>query len=146
SPDRKYRRVRLFADDGWGGAFVGAEQAVRVGFDQPGGTLVFIVLAALLVAASGTGAAHHAATGTTTGARATGRGRHTRRRATHARFGRTRGTPRAGSTACGAHALGRTGGRTTATTGRVEPAGRGRATQFAAVGRRLASGGPTHRP
>src|SRR5690606_1747280 len=114
----------------------------------PGGTLVFLVLAALLVAASGSGAAHHAATGTTTGARATGRGRRTRRRATHARFGRTRGTTRTGSTtSCtGAHALGRTGGRTTATTGRAEPARRGRTTQLAAVGRRPASGGPAHRP
>src|SRR5690606_34574964 len=117
-------------------------------FDQPGGTLVFLVLAALLVAASGSGAAHHAATGTTTGARATGRGRRTRGGATHARFGRTRGTTRTGSTtSCtGTHALGRTGGRTTATTGRAEPARRGRATQFAAVGRRPASGGPAHRP
>lgn len=46
------------ADDGWCGALVGAEDVVGVGFDQVGGTLVFVVLSAL-AALTGTGSGPH---------------------------------------------------------------------------------------
>src|SRR5690606_15688303 len=102
----------------------------------------------------GSGAAHHAACGATTGAGATGRRRGTGCRAgtAHA-LTDTGGAPGTGCAAGGpstAHALGRAGGRTTTTAGRAEPARRGRTAQLAAVGRgpasRRAPGDRSNRP